>query len=195
MDEIDVGKRLRQIRNSYGLSQRQLAERSGVTNGTISMIEKNSSSPSVASLKKVLAGIPMTLSEFFSADETDAEEKYFFTPKEMMELSPRVRSFIGPQGSVEHASFKQVGDASQHQLQILYETYPPGTDTGKSMLSHDGEEGGFVISGEVEVSVGDKVQVLRPGDSYLFDSRLPHRFRNISDAPCILVSACTPPTF
>lgn len=51
------------------------------------------------------------------------------------------------------------------------------------------------MSGLIEVTVADQVRVLNPGDGYLFSSQLPHRFRNISDAPCVVISACTPPTF
>ncbi len=50
-------------------------------------------------------------------------------------------------------------------------------------------------SGIIEVTVGEEVRVLNPGDGYLFDSRQPHRFRNIGDTDCVIVSACTPPTF
>ena len=66
-------------------------------------------------------------------------------------------------------------------------------DTGETMLEHQSHEGGVVISGELEVTVGDEVRVLKAGDAYLFDSRVQHRFRNISDQPCEVVSACTPP--
>lgn len=192
--DIDVGKRLKQIRKAHGLSQRQLAELSGVTNGAISMIEKNSTSPSVSSLKKVLAGFPMSLSEFFSEESSD-EEKFFFKADELKELSPAVFNRIGLSGNIDHASFKQVGDASKHALQILYECYPKGSDTGEDMLTHEAEEGGIIISGEIEITVNDHVQILTAGDAYLFDSRHPHRFRNLSDEDCVLVSACTPPSF
>jgi mannose-6-phosphate isomerase-like protein (cupin superfamily) len=43
--------------------------------------------------------------------------------------------------------------------------------------------------------VADQVRVLNPGDGYIFDSRLPHRFRNIGDCECVVISCCTPPTF
>jgi mannose-6-phosphate isomerase-like protein (cupin superfamily) len=88
-----------------------------------------------------------------------------------------------------------LGDASRHALQVLHETYPPGADTGPDMLSHEAEEAGIVVSGIIEVTVGDQVRVLNPGDGYIFDSRKPHRFRNIGSTPCVIVSACTPPTF
>ena len=66
---MDIGASLKAVRKMRGLSQRELAKRAGVTNSTISMIEKNSVSPSISSLKKVLTGIPMSLVEFFSIEE------------------------------------------------------------------------------------------------------------------------------
>jgi transcriptional regulator with XRE-family HTH domain len=65
---LDVGAHLKAVRQMYGLSQRELAKRAGVTNGLISLIEQNRVSPSVSSLKKVLDGIPMALAEFFTLD-------------------------------------------------------------------------------------------------------------------------------
>ena len=78
-------------------------------------------------------------------------------------------------------------------MQILYEIYHPGGDTGPDMLAHPGEEGGVIISGEIEVMVGDRREVLKAGDAYYFESNIPHRFRNIGSEPVVLVSACTPP--
>ncbi|MCG7521960.1 cupin domain-containing protein [Ruegeria sp. Ofav3-42] len=53
----------------------------------------------------------------------------------------------------------------------------------------------MVISGGIEISVGEERKILGPGDAYLFDSRRPHRFRQIGPKSCVIVSACTPPTF
>ena len=74
---IDVGARLRGVRTSLGLSQRELARRAGVTNGLISLIEQNRVSPSVSSLKKVLDGVPMALAEFFALDLSAAPQAFF----------------------------------------------------------------------------------------------------------------------
>ena len=93
------------------------------------------------------------------------------------------------------AVFKEVGDAAQHSLQMLYERYEPGADTGEDLYAHEAEEAGIIVEGHIEVTVGDRAQVLGPGDAYLFDSRLPHRFRNIGNAACVVISACTTPTF
>src|SRR5438045_8241985 len=82
---IDVGERLRNVRVTFGLSQRALARRAGVTNGLISLIEQNRVSPSVSSLKKVLDGVPMSLAEFFTLDLAAAPQA-FFTAEELTEI-------------------------------------------------------------------------------------------------------------
>jgi transcriptional regulator with XRE-family HTH domain len=192
--DFDVGGRLRDVRIAKGLSQRQLATRSGVTSGMISMIEQNRTNPSVASLKKILDALPMTMSAFFNVDAAE-EQKFVFRAHELTEIAPRIRAFIGKSNRLATVSLRQVGDVSKHALQILHETYPPGGDTGPEMLVHEAEEGGVIISGFIELTVGDQVSVLGPGDAYLFDSRIPHRFRNAGDEICVIVSASTPPSF
>ena len=189
---MDIGGRLRAVRESRGMSQRDLAARAGLTNAAISLIEQNKSSPSVASLKSLLDAIPMTMSEFFSEVEANGNPKYFYAADEFVELSPQD---IGLGNGAARVSLRQLGDASRHALQVLHETYPPGSDTGPDMLTHDGEEAGVVIEGIIEVTVDGNVRVLNPGDGYLFESRLPHRFRNIGQTRCVIVSACTPPSF
>ncbi len=189
---MDIGGRLRMVREARGMSQRDLAGRAGLTNAAISLIEQNKSSPSVASLKRLLDAIPMSLSEFFSAVETPGLPKYFYGADEFVELSPQA---VGLGKGAAGVSLRQLGDASRHALQVLHEVYPPGADTGPDLLTHDGEEAGVVIEGIVEITVADQIRVLNPGDGYVFDSRLPHRFRNIGDARCVIVSACTPPSF
>ena len=182
-DSQELGIRLLRLRKQYGLSQRKLAQMAGVTNGSISMIEQNRVSPSVASLKKVLAVFDISLSEFF-ADACPELSKVFYRAHEM----PRIVE--------ERVVLRQVGsELADRKLQVLHETYAPGGDTGAEMLSHGGEESGVIVRGEIEVTVGGKCEVLGPGDSFYFDSRIPHRFRNLGTVECELVSACTPPSF
>jgi len=192
--EFDVGARLQEIRKSHHLSQRELAERARVPHGQIAMIERNHSSPSVASLRKILSGIPMTLPEFFEPDTASrALDQVFFTPRELVDLTSRLSHRHGGGTAAALLSLRQVGDARGHNLQILHEVYEPGADTGDSMLEHDASEGGVVVSGEIEITVDDVVRVLKAGDAYLFNSRRPHRFRNVGDRTAVVVSACTPP--
>lgn len=188
---FDVGGRLREIRLAAGLSQRELAARSGVTHSLISLIEQNRNSPSVASLRKILDGVPMSMVNFFDEARTP-RDRVFFDASDLIDLTSRLHQVNGGE-SRGNMSFRQVGDAQAHNLQILHESYEPGADTGAAMLKHNSHEGGVVLSGELEVTVGDQIRVLGPGEAYLFDSRVPHRFRNIGTERCIVVSACTPP--
>lgn len=181
--DLEVGQRLRYLRERSGLSQRALAKNAGVPNSTISLIEAGKTNPSVGALKRILDGIPIKMSEFF-AFEPEPERKFFFAAEELVEIG---------KGSL---SLRQVGsNLFGHSLQILHETYEPNADTGKRLYGHEGEEGGIVISGRVEVTVGEDRKILGPGDAYLFDSRIPHRFRAVGPVKCVVVSASTPPTF
>lgn len=182
---MDVGERLQAIRKLKGLSQRELAKRAGVTNSTISMIEKNSVSPSISSLRKVLSGIPMSMVEFFSEElEPQNSTQIVYKANELIDISD---------GAV---TMKLVGKAhSGRTISFLTETYPPGADTGEDMLAHDGEETGILIEGQLELTVGLETFVLEVGDSYYFESTRPHRFRNPFEAPARLISAATPANF
>jgi len=190
MDDFDTGGRLRALRTAAGLSQRGLAELSGVPHGQISMIETGRSSPSVASLRKILGGLNITLAEFFEPDRP-ATTAFFFRAGDLRDLTARLPG--AEPGASGRIRFAQVGDARAHGLQILHERYDPGADTGRTFLEHAGSEGGVVISGQIEVTAGAQTAVLGPGDSYLFPSSVPHRFRNTGKSEAVLVSACTPP--
>ncbi len=181
--DTNVGARLRALRLMHRLSQRELAKRAGVSNAIISLIEQNRTSPSVGSLKKVLDGLPISLADFFAMEVAPSRQTFFAAP-ELAEIAG---------GGI---SYRQVGrDLAGRALQILHERYEPGADTGETMLRHAAEEGAVVVRGRIEVTVGDQRRVLGPGDAYYFDSRLPHRFRNIGEEVCEIVSACTPPSF
>lgn len=182
---MDVGARLKAIRIIRNISQRELAKRAGVTNSTISMIEKNSVSPSISSLKKVLNGIPMSLVEFFSEDQNEIKhQQVVYHPDELMNI-----------GTADIA-MELVGKSfPRRQMTFLIETYPPNTDTGTEMLNNDAEEGGYILEGQIELTVGDDVFILNKNDGYYFDNNKPHRFRNPFDQVCKIVSATTPANF
>jgi len=180
---IDVGAHLRAVRSMYGLSQRELAKRAGVTNGMISLIEQNRVSPSVSSLKRVLDGIPMTLAEFFTLDLAAGPQVFY------------VRDELTDVGSGDVQLRLVAAKRPNRSLAILHERYPAGGDTGADMLSHKGEEGGVVVKGRIELTVGAETRLLGPGDAYYFSSAVPHRFRNAGREECEIISASSPPTF
>ena len=178
---LDVGKQVRLIRRKRDLSQRELARRVGVSNGTISQIERGNSDPSFSLLMKVLDGLGVSISEFFD-EGINHQKKIFFTREDFIDIGS---------GNVK---FMQFGP-HQHgrAMQMLKEVYPAGASTGKKLLAHDGEEAGIIISGRMEISVGEEVRILKEGEAYYFNSTVPHSFRNVGNGPCELISCCTPP--
>ena len=182
MDQ-EIGRRLRDIRTHMKLSQRQLARQSGVANATISQIEAGKLNPTVSMLKRVLDGIPINLSEFFG-DEFESGEQVFFRAEELTEIAD---------GDV---SFMQVGaNLRNKSLQMIKECYQPGAGTGRHAITHDGEECGFILSGRLQVSVGEQTTILCAGEAYYFKSDQPHHFHNPGNEACELITACSPPTF
>jgi len=180
----NLGQRLRALRDRHRLSQRGLARRTGVANATISQIESGRLNPTVSLLKKVLDGIPVSLSAFFSDAPEEAADRVFFGAAELTEIAD---------GGV---SYRQVGaHLGDRAIQLLKERYAPGAGTGRHALRHEGEECGLILSGRLKVTVGDQSQVLGPGDAYYFRSSQPHAFHNPGSEPCELISACSPPTF
>jgi mannose-6-phosphate isomerase-like protein (cupin superfamily) len=165
----------------WGLLARSMIKKIN-TNGLISLIEQNRVSPSVSSLKKVLDGIPMALADFFTQD-LGGKPQVFFPREELADIGT---------ASVE---LRLVGSRlAKRSMSILHERYAPNADTGEEMLTHAGEEGGVIVKGKIELTVGGESRVLGPGDAYYFKSSLPHRFRNVGREECEIVSANSPPT-
>jgi transcriptional regulator with XRE-family HTH domain len=184
--DTDLGPRLRSLRDSRGLSLRALARAAGVTPGTLSQIENGRTSPSVSTLKTILAALGSSLGEFFSSAETSATaNRFVFRAAELINIAPAPGlRFMGLPG---------VG--AGRSLQCLHEIYAPGADTGPRPYNHPGEESGFCLAGTIEITVGEQREVLGPGDGYCYPSDRPHRWRNIGSVPAEVISACTPPTF
>ena len=178
---INLGNHVRLTRRSRDLSQRELARRVGVSNGTISQIESGNSDPSFSLLMKILDGLGVSITDFFDEDITH-QEKIFFTQEDLVDIGS---------GNLK---FMQLGPHLEGRaMQMLKELYPVGASTGKKKLTHTGEEAGFVLRGRIEIKVGDEVRILKEGEAYYFSSTVPHSFRNVGNEECELISCCTPP--
>ncbi|WP_444935526.1 helix-turn-helix domain-containing protein [Microbulbifer sp. JMSA004] len=178
--EEDVGARLKMVRHIYGISQRELARRAGMTNATISFIELGKVSPSVGSLQKILGAIPMSLTDFFSLEMSGAKQ-IFFRGSEVPDIG---------HGTVSCRLFG--GAKANCGMSLLWKVFPAGDDAGFSLESAEGEIGGVVVSGDLEVTVGSDFALLSTGDGYYFDAQRPHRFRNTGRCDCVVVSAMMP---
>ena len=179
-----IGTRLRELRRRRNLGVREVALRSGISHSSISLIERDRMSPSVDTLSAILDALGTTLTGFFSDLNSTVRHSPFYEADEWVEI-----------GKAQTISYRMLGmNHPNRQILMLHETYAVGADTGEP-FSHSAQEAGTVLRGAVEVTVGDECRVLKAGDGYYFDSRMPHRFRNVANEPSTVISAVTPPTY
>ncbi|CUA88410.1 transcriptional regulator, XRE family with cupin sensor [Chelatococcus sambhunathii] len=179
-----IGSHLKELRRRRDLSVRELALRSGISHSAISLIERDRMSPSVDTLSAILDALGTTLPGFFADLYSSVPHSPFYAAHEWIEI-----------GKAATVSYRMVGiNHPNRQILMLHETYARGADSGEA-FAHSAQEAGMVTRGAVELTVGGESRVLHRGDGYYFDSRLPHRFRNVSDGESEIVSAVTPPTY
>lgn len=180
----NVGLRLRELRRRRDLGQRELAIRSGIAHSTISLIERNRISPSIDTLRAIVDALGTTLPAFFIDLDSFEARSPFYTEDDLVEI-----------GQFDRISYKMIGGGfPNRQLLMMHESYAPGSDTGEA-FSHEAQEAGFVLCGEIELTVGSETRILKQGDGYYFDSRVAHRFRNVSSDHSEIISAVTPPSY
>lgn len=180
---MKVGQRIKELRQIRGMSQRELAKKVNLPNSTLSMIERDAVSPSISNLHKILSGLDMPLSHFFT-DDCDAGEKVIYKADELTN--------IGTDG----LQYMLVGaDKPDRQLTFLLETYPPGKGTGEEWITHEGHEAGTVLAGEITIIQDQQEYRIKAGDSYYLNTQLPHQFINRGATECRLVSAVAPASF
>ena len=174
--EVVVGERVRQLRQSIGLSVRTLATRTGFSPSFISQVEHGLASPSIASLERIATELGISLVEFFdvaspvdSATVRSGGEPHLISSWSRAEL--RALGPIGP----------------EHALEPVMITLEPGGRSGKHPAAHAGEEFAIVFEGEVTLTLGDRDHHLRRGDSATFSSATPHRWENSGTVPARIV--------
>ncbi len=182
-DGLDVAPKLKALREQRQLSLRELARQTGVAVSFLSGLEKRRNNVSIATLKTILDALGSSLGEFFN-QTPPPPTKVVFHPSELGEIS----------GQEKGISFRDVaGGRAGRLFQLIVERYEPGADTGT--YRHGIQEAGIVLTGTLELTVDGTVYVLNPGDSYFFESRRPHRFRNLGKTTVEAISVNSPPSF
>ena len=178
---MNVGNRLKELRKRAGLSQRELAKRVGVTNSTISMIEKNNVSPSISSLEKVLAGMSMTLLEFFNSTDNDV-----YVPPAAYR-----RDDLVDVSSSQVKRYMLGQFYPNRQLEMVVETFPPGAERSLEANRESGDKAGYVVSGQLVLLVGEQAYILNEGEGFYLNAGDRHFFRNEGTSSChLVISRC-----
>jgi transcriptional regulator with XRE-family HTH domain len=179
------GSELRALRKARRLSLAELAERADLSIGHLSQIERNISTPSVKALGSVARALDVTLAWFFTGGNQGPPSE-----KGIVVRKGNRRQIIFREGFVDYL----LSPTLESSLELILTHFEPAASTGDKYV-HRGEEGGMVMKGKIEITVGERSFILEEGDSFNFPSSEPHRYRNVSDGETIVMYAITPPSY
>lgn len=183
VSELQLGARIRALRQARRLTLRELAARAGMTESFLSQVERGVASPSIASVQRIARALDLAIAQLF-AEEADSGR--------VVRREARRRIVYPGLRAVDE--FLTAGMAGR--LQVILSTIEPGGGTGEEPYTHDSdEEVVLVLSGVLDVWVGDEHYVLREGDTITFSSRIPHWNVNRGDEPAVVLFCVTPPSF
>jgi quercetin dioxygenase-like cupin family protein/DNA-binding XRE family transcriptional regulator len=175
-----VGQRLRSARLASGLTQADVSLSTGLSLSFIRLVETGRSDISLSRLLKwtTLFGLPVA--ELFTDPQTD--DVVVVRPDDRVEVPSREAG----------VHFVLLSPGGNHDMEPAIFELAPGGEMHRP-LTHEGEETGFVLRGQVRVCVGERVVTLSEGDSVYYSSRLPHRFANAGRTHASLLVTTTHP--
>lgn len=177
---MDIGKKLRALRLKNQLTLEDVANRCELSKGFLSQVENNNCSPSISTLEDLLEVLGSSLSEFFAGDSEDkivySEEDYFINEQEGYTIS-----YLVPNA--------QRNDAEPIKIVIKAHS------KSQTIEPHNGEDFGYVISGEAMLKYGDEEYLLGAGDSFYVKCNAPYYVENKTDKTVELIWVSTPPFF
>ncbi|RCW81479.1 cupin domain-containing protein [Phyllobacterium bourgognense] len=182
-----LGIRLKLARQTRGLTLKALSEAANCSESLLSKIENGKASPSLPMLHRLVQVLETNIGWMF--EESDGEEGIVFRAgaRPLIALDPLRRG--------EGISLERIIPYSPgHLLQCnIHHIEKDGASAGP--IQHAGEEVGYILAGEVELTVGEKQFELKEGDAFVFNSDLPHSYRNTGNKRASIFWVNTPPTF
>lgn len=180
---IDIGDKVKRLRLKLGLTQEELAARTELSKGFISQLERNLTSPSIATLMDILEALGTDIASFFAPDEVN--EKIIFSPDDMFENEDETQGV---------KICWLVPNAQKNELEPILVTIEPGGSTLPDD-PHDGEEFGYVLAGNILLAIGNRRLKLKKGDSFCFKSIETHYIINPAKREARVLWVATPPSF
>jgi transcriptional regulator with XRE-family HTH domain len=181
--ELQLGPRIRSLRQARNVTLRELAERAGVTESFLSQVEREVTSPSIASVQRIARALDLGIAELFVEDAPIG--------RVVRRAERRRISYPGLRAVDEFLTSGRTG-----RLQVILSTIEAGGGTGDEPYTHDSdEEVVIVLEGRLELWVGDEAHHLETGDAITYPSRQPHWNRNPGPGPAVVLFCATPPSF
>ncbi len=182
-----LGSKMRELRKTLGFSLADLAEKTGLSVGYLSQVERDKSNPSVKTLHDISRALGVNITWFFAGEkETQAREN----------TGPVVR--VGDRKKIRYGidiCDELLSPKRNEKLELIWSEFEPGSTSGHDPYSHEGEEAGVVLSGVLDLTIGEETYRLEAGDSFGFQSTSPHRYENPGTTTTVVVWAITPPTY
>ena len=177
---MDIGNKLKELRVLKGLTQEELADRSELSKGFISQLERNLTSPSITTLMDILQCLGTSIGEFFNEapDEQIIFGKQDYFVKEDTEYKNEIKWIIP--------------NAQKNTIEPIYLTLQAGGSTCPD-TPHEGEEFGYVLQGAVSIHLGNKTYKAKKGESFYYTADKTHFLSSKNGATLIWVSS--PPSF
>lgn len=163
---VNIGDRLRDLREARNISMRALATKSGLSANALSMIERGRASPSVSTLYKLAEALGISITSFFGS-ETDRKQVVFLKSDARTRISFTRGIFEGLGGE------QFVGRVEPFML-----TLENSANSGPRSMTHTGHEFVFCLRGELEYQVEREIYHLESGDTLLFAAHLKHKWKN-----------------
>jgi transcriptional regulator with XRE-family HTH domain len=183
-----IGGRIRAQRRELGMSLTELAERTGLSKGFLSGVERDLSNPSINSLSLIADALGTPVFLFFVEDDPERVVVLKSERKEIQLPDSRFR-------------YEAIWFGMSRKMEILIAKLSAGqcsTDQPRSHRVADSEtveECFFVLQGTVELEIGGETCVLDPGDSAYFNGTIPHRYAAVGEEDLVLLLAISPPAF
>lgn len=185
-----LGEELRGLRKAHGLTLRELGARSAKSVGFLSKIERGLTRPSITALQDIAEALHVPIGWFFQNDEPapPRERPYIVRHDRRRRLS------YSHLGSTDYMGFQDylLSANLDGNLVLAMSRYAPGGTAGDDLYTHQGEEAGLVIEGEIELQLGRERFLLGTGDSFSFPASIPHTYRNHGEQTAVIVWANTP---
>jgi transcriptional regulator with XRE-family HTH domain len=181
-----IGTEMRSLRKTRRVSLEVLAKRTNKSVGYLSQVERGLSHPTIDVLKAISTALGVQISWFFpNGTPADPSDRGVVVRK----TARRRLSFGG--GITDFLLSPNLGGA----LEFMFCEFEPGATSGTDAITHEGEEAGLVLCGELELWVGDDHFVLAAGDSFTYRSNRPHRYTNPGNIVTRVVWVVTPPSY
>ncbi|MCW6005427.1 cupin domain-containing protein [Micromonospora sp. CPCC 205371] len=185
-----VGERIREARLRGGMSLRGLARAVGVSASLISQIETGKSRPSVSTLYSITRALGISVEDVFdAADEAPTRSTTAALAQTVLHrigpiVRPATREILQLDSGV---TWERLGHLPGTHVDFLLVTYAPGgtSSSGTALMRHAGVEYGYLVEGELTLTLGFEEHQLGPGDAVSFPSSTPHRYRNDGVVPAV----------